>query len=61
MTDTLLLLAAIGYGLAMLAYLGLSGLIVASWQQRPQGRLLVLAAGLSALWGALAAAATWGI
>ena len=61
MTDTLLLLAAIGYGLAMLAYLGLSGLIVASWQQRPQGRLLVLAAGLSALWGALAAAATWGL
>jgi len=61
MTDTLLLLAAIGYGLAMLAYLGLSGLIVASWQQRPQGRLLVLATGLSALWGALAAAATWGV
>lgn len=61
MTDTLLLLAAIGYGLAMLAYLGLSGLIVASWQQRPQGRLLVLATGLSALWGALAAAATWGL
>lgn len=61
MTDTLLLLAAIGYGLAMLAYLGLSGLIVASWQQRPQGRLLVLATGLSALWGALAAAASWGL
>mgnify|MGYP000176762548 CR=1 FL=1 len=61
MTDTLLLLAAIGYGLAMLAYLGLSGLIVASWQQRPQGRLLVLATGLSALWGALAAAAAWGV
>lgn len=61
MTDTLLLLAAIGYGLAMLAYLGLSGLIVASWRQRPQGRLLVLATGLSALWGALAAAAAWGL
>jgi putative PEP-CTERM system histidine kinase len=61
MTDTLLLLAAIGYGLAMLAYLGLSGLIVASWQQRPQGRLLVLATGLSAIWGALAAAAAWGV
>ncbi|MDP1534120.1 MAG: PEP-CTERM system histidine kinase PrsK, partial [Rubrivivax sp.] len=45
----------------MLAYLGLSGLIVASWQQRPQGRLLVLATGLSALWGALAAAAAWGV
>ncbi|MCL5059941.1 MAG: PEP-CTERM system histidine kinase PrsK [Candidatus Thermoplasmatota archaeon] len=51
MPDTLLLLAAVGYGLAMLAYLGLSGLIVASWRQRPQGRLLVLATGLSAAWG----------
>ncbi|MFP5408717.1 MAG: XrtA/PEP-CTERM system histidine kinase PrsK [Gammaproteobacteria bacterium] len=61
MTDTLLLLAAMGYGLAMLAYLGLSGLIVASWRQRPQGRLLVLATGLSAIWGALAAAAAWGV
>ena len=52
MPDTLLLLAAVGYGLAALAYLGLSGLIVASWRRRPQGRLLVLATGLSATWGA---------
>jgi len=37
MPDTLLLLAAVGYGLAALAYLGLSGLIVASWRRRPQG------------------------
>lgn len=61
MPDTLLLLAAVGYGLAMLAYLGLSGLIVASWRQRPQGRLLVLATGLSALWGGLSALVAWGV
>ncbi|WP_310446487.1 XrtA/PEP-CTERM system histidine kinase PrsK [Thiobacillus sp.] len=53
MPSTPFILAAIGYGLAALAYLGLSGLIVASWRQRPQGRLLVLATGLSALWGTL--------
>ncbi len=55
MPDTLLLLAAVGYGLAALAYLGLSGLIVASWRRRPQGRQLVLATGLSATWGAFSA------
>ncbi|OZA26926.1 MAG: ATP-binding protein [Hydrogenophilales bacterium 17-64-11] len=60
MPDTLLHLAAVGYGLATLAYLGLSGLIVASWRRRPQGRLLVLATGLSAAWGALSALAAWG-
>jgi putative PEP-CTERM system histidine kinase len=60
MSATLLILAAVGYGLAALAYLGLSGLIVASWQQRPQGRLLVLATGLSALWGALSMLAILG-
>ncbi|HET9463581.1 MAG TPA: XrtA/PEP-CTERM system histidine kinase PrsK [Thiobacillus sp.] len=61
MPDTLLLLAAVGYGLAALAYLGLSGLVVASWRQRPQGRLLVLATGLSAAWGALSALTAWGM
>ena len=55
MPDTLLFLAAIGYGLATLAYLGLSVLIIASWRRRPQGRLLVLATLLSALWGAFSA------
>lgn len=59
MTATLLLLAAIGYGLAALAYLGLSGLIVASWRRRPQGRLLVFAVALTALWGGLSALAAW--
>lgn len=53
MPETLLLLAATGYGLAALAYLALSGLIVASWQRRPQGRLLGLAAALSAVWAIL--------
>ena len=60
MPATLFLLAAIGYGLAILAYLVLSGLIVASWRQRPQGRLLVLATGLSAIWGMFAALVAWG-
>ena len=61
MPATLLLLAAIGYGLAALAYLGLSGLIVASWRRRPQGRLLVLATGLSATWGAFSTLTALGI
>jgi putative PEP-CTERM system histidine kinase len=61
MTDTLLLLAAVGYSLAALAYLGLSGLIVVSWRRRPQGRLLVLATALSAAWGALSALTAWGL
>ena len=60
MSHTLLLLAAIGYGLAALTYLGLSGLIVASWRRRPQGRLLLLATGLSAIWGALLTLTIWG-
>lgn len=60
MPDTLFLLAAVGYGLATLAYLGLSGLIVASWRQRPQGRLLVLATVLSAAWGAVSFLSAWG-
>ena len=61
MSDTLILLAALGYGLAATAYLGLAGLIVASWRRRPQGRLLVLAAGLSGVWGSCAALVAWGL
>jgi len=61
MPETLFLLATVGYGLAALAYLGLSGLIVASWRQRPQGRLLVLATGLSAAWGSMSALTAWGL
>src|SRR5574340_831537 len=60
MTDTLMLLATIGYSLAALAYLGLSALIVVSWRRRPQGRLLALATILSAAWGALSALTAWG-
>lgn len=59
MPDTLLILAAIGYGLAALAYLGLSGLIISSWKRR-HGRLLVLATVLSTIWGVLLALAAWG-
>ncbi|ODV14424.1 MAG: histidine kinase [Thiobacillus sp. SCN 64-317] len=61
MSDTLLFLAAIGYGLATLAYLGLSGLIVVSWRRRPQGRLLVLATVLTTLWAAFSALTAWGV
>src|SRR5574340_598275 len=61
MTDILLLLAAVGYSLAALAYLGLSGLIVVSWRRRPQGRLLVLATALSGVWGVLCALTAWGL
>ena len=59
MPDTLLILAASGYGLAALAFLGLSGLIVVSWRRRPQGRLLLLATLFSAAWGALSALTAW--
>lgn len=59
MANSLFLLAAIGYGLAALAYLGLSGLIVASWRTRPQGRLLVAATALTALWGGVLVFAAW--
>ncbi|MBT9569038.1 MAG: PEP-CTERM system histidine kinase PrsK [Thiobacillus sp.] len=61
MPSTLFLLAALGYGLAAVAYLALSGLIVASWRRRSHGRGLVLATGLSALWGGLSALAAWGL
>jgi putative PEP-CTERM system histidine kinase len=59
MPATLPFLAIVGYGLAALAYLGLAGLIVISWRQRPQGRLLLLAAGVSALWAGAALLTTW--
>lgn len=59
MSETLFLLAATGYALAGLAYLGLSGLIIASWRARPQGRLLVAATALTALWGATLGYAAW--
>ena len=43
-------LAALGYGLAALTYLALTGLILASWRQRSQAYLLVAATFLTALW-----------
>lgn len=54
-------MATAGYGLATLAYLGLFGLIVASWKRRQHGQLLMLATGLSAAWGALSAFSAWGL
>ena len=61
MSETLRLLAATGYGLASLAYLGLTGLIVFSRKRRPHGRLLVLATGLSVVWAALTALGARGL
>ena len=61
MSPTLFLLAALGYGLAAAAYLGLTGLIVASQRRRAHGRRLVQATGLSAVWGGLTALAAWGL
>ncbi len=59
MLHLILLSAAIGYGLAALAWLALAGLIVAGWRSRPQGRLLLAAAALTALWGAVFSAFAW--
>jgi putative PEP-CTERM system histidine kinase len=44
-------LSSIGYGLAGLAFLGLTILLVTSWQGRLQGGMLAVAAGCSTLWG----------
>ena len=59
MPPTLFVLATLGYGFAALAYLGLSGLIAASWKRRTHGRGLLLATGLSALWAGLLAVGAW--
>lgn len=59
MAVTLLLLSALGHGLAALAFLALSGLIVASWRRRSQGRLLGLATALTAVWAGAAALAAF--
>jgi len=52
MGDTLILIAAVGYGLASLAFLALAGLVVASWRAHPNGHLLAAAAALTAVWSA---------
>ncbi len=43
-------LAALGYGLAALTYVALTGLILASWRHRSQAYLLLAASFLTALW-----------
>jgi putative PEP-CTERM system histidine kinase len=53
MPTTLSNLAALGYGLAALAYLALSILLIIGWRQRSQARLLVTASVLTALWAAV--------
>jgi putative PEP-CTERM system histidine kinase len=54
MSDTLARLAGAGYGLAAIAYLGLAALLLISARFRVQGRQLLAAAALTALWAALA-------
>ena len=53
-------IATLGYGLAALGFLAFAGLLVTAWRGRPYGRLLSLAAFVSCLWSALAAAAAYG-
>lgn len=57
MNDSLPLLATVGYSLAALTYLTLSGLIVVSWRRRPQGRMLALATAVTAGWAVLSSLA----
>ena len=52
-------LAAWGYGLAALAYLGLTVMILSSWQHRSQAYLLVTATLLTALWAGIEAASSF--
>ena len=61
MNASLPLLAAVGYGLAALAYFALSGLVVASARRRPQGRLLALATAVTAGWAVLSGLAATGV
>lgn len=49
------LIGTLGYGLAAIAFAGLALLMLTSWRGRLQGGLLVVAAGLTAAWAAVAA------
>ncbi len=52
--------AALGYGIASLAFLLLAVLLALGWEGRRRGLRLILAAGLMAIWcGALTAFASW--
>lgn len=52
-------LAAWGYGLAALAYLALTVMILTSWRQRSQAYLLVTATLLTAIWAGVEAASSF--
>ena len=52
-------LAAWGYGLAALAYLALTGMILTSWRHRSQAYLLVTATILTAVWAGVEAASSY--
>lgn len=59
MTHLLSNLAAWGYGLAALAYLALTVMILTSWRQRSQAYLLLTATVLTALWAGVEAASSY--
>jgi len=59
MTLILSNLAAWGYGLAALAYLALTVMILTSWRQRSQAYLLLTATLLTALWAGIEAASSY--
>lgn len=52
-------LAAWGYGLAALAYLALTVMILTSWRQRSQAYLLVTATVLTSVWAGVEAASSY--
>lgn len=55
MGDTTLSIGAVSYGIAAVAFVLLTGLLVSGWRGKFQGALLAAAAGVSALWAGLSA------
>ena len=58
MGDTTLSIGAVSYGIATVAFVLLTGLLVSGWRGKFQGALLAAAAGVSALWAGLSAYAS---
>ena len=58
MDDTALSVGSVSYSIAAVAFLLLTGLLVAGWRGKFQGALLAAAAGVTALWAGLSAYAS---
>ncbi|MBT9612379.1 MAG: PEP-CTERM system histidine kinase PrsK [Burkholderiales bacterium] len=58
MGDTTLSIGAVSYGIAAVAFVLLTGLLVSGWRGKFQGALLAAAAGVTALWAGLSAYAS---